>query len=108
MAETLRKDSLQASFFFWLFKKVFVFVSYLQTVHDAVISQLFPGIIDLGRVFFCGYDSGGMLAWPVACAFGRVLSFYFFLSPDSHYISLKVGHFFPPSALTMGAWKMLH
>lgn len=45
-------------------------LTYLDAVYDAVLKQLFPGVVDPGRVFFCGYDSGGLFGWPVACAFG--------------------------------------
>jgi poly(3-hydroxybutyrate) depolymerase len=49
-------------------------LAYTQTVHDAVVTQLFPGVVDVGHVYFCGFDSGGMFAWPVACAFGNLPS----------------------------------
>jgi hypothetical protein len=45
----------------------------------AFFDDLFPffffrsGVIDAGRVFFCGFDSGGMFAYPLACAFGGSL-----------------------------------
>jgi len=45
-------------------------LAYIDAVYDAVVKQLFPGVIDPGRVYFCGYDSGGMMAWPVACGLG--------------------------------------
>lgn len=45
-------------------------LGYIDAVYDAVVVRLFPGVIDPSRVYFCGYDSGGMMAWPVACALG--------------------------------------
>lgn len=62
---------------------------YIDAVYDAVVMQLFPGIIDVGRVFFAGFDSGGMMAWSVACAFGGSkfsAVFAFNGGIDEHYI----------------------
>ncbi len=43
---------------------------YVDAVYDAVLRIFFPGIIDPGRVYYCGVDSGGLFGWPLACAFG--------------------------------------
>ncbi len=45
-------------------------LQYLDAVYDVVVKQLFVGVVDCGRVFFCGFDSGGLFAWSVACAYG--------------------------------------
>ena len=45
-------------------------LQYVEAVFDAIVYRLFPGIVDRSKVYFCGYDSGGMFAWPVATVFG--------------------------------------
>lgn len=45
-------------------------LTYVDAVYDVVLKQLFPGVVDAGRVYYCGFDSGGLFGWPVASAFG--------------------------------------
>jgi len=64
-------------------------LAYLDAAYDSVVRQLFPGVIDPGRVFFCGYDSGGMMAWSVACSMGGskfAAVFAYNGGIDEHYI----------------------
>jgi predicted esterase len=59
---------------------------YTDAVYDAVVKQLFPGVIDTGKVFFCGYDSGGMFAWSVACSLKFSAVFAYNGGIDEHYL----------------------
>ncbi len=64
-------------------------LQYLEAVYDAVIKQLFAGVVDAGRVYFCGFDSGGLFAWSVACTFGGTKFAAVFMHNggiDEHYL----------------------
>ena len=64
-------------------------LTYVDAVYDAVLKQLFPGVVDVGRVFFCGYDSGGLFGWPIACTFGgsKFLAVFMYNGGiDEHYL----------------------